>query len=125
MDHEQTGRSGIGIRRVARTVLFVHDMARALRFYQGVLGLQASYPPSPGWAALEVGGTSVGLHDGRAGTARDPHHPILYFAVDDFEGVLSALRAAGVGVETHETPTGRRLGLFHDPEGNALGIEGP
>jgi predicted enzyme related to lactoylglutathione lyase len=117
-------RGEAGVTRVARTVLFVHDMRRALVFYRDVLGFEAEYPPSPGWASLVRGGTAIGLHDGRTDARPTENQPILYLAVEDFDRALAALRAAGRTVETHATPAGKRLGLFHDPEGNALGIEG-
>lgn len=107
--------------------LLVSDTARALLFYQGVLGLQvdASRPAMnyPG-AWLRVGSAQIHLlelpdplrevtlpeHGGR-----DRH---VALSVSDLDGVVAALQAADVAYTL--SSSGRRALFCRDPDGNAL-----
>jgi predicted enzyme related to lactoylglutathione lyase len=114
----------LDIDRVARTILFVRDMDLALAFYRDVLGLAPAYDPTPEWAELSAKPIALCLHGGRASDRPTDDLCIVYFRVDDFDAACERLRGAGVRVAVHETPHGVRLAIFHDPDGNALGLEG-
>lgn len=107
--------------------LLVSDTARALLFYQGVLGLEVdvSRPAMnyPG-AWLRVGSAQIHLlelpdplreaklpeHGGR-----DRH---VALSVTDLDGVVAALEAAGVACTLSRS--GRRALFCRDPDGNAI-----
>jgi catechol 2,3-dioxygenase-like lactoylglutathione lyase family enzyme len=97
----------------------VSDLARAVAFYEGLLGLRAMARPDfgiPGrWYA--VGGGQVHLIEGAApGGALDPSGPHFAIAVADLDAARRELAAAGV--ETLD-PGGTQLWL-RDPDGNVL-----
>lgn len=107
--------------------LLVSDTARALQFYQGVLGLDvdASRPAMnyPG-AWLRVGSAQIHLLELpdvlRGATlpehgGRDRH---VALSVSDLDGVVAALEAAGVAYMLSRS--GRRALFCRDPDGNAI-----
>ena len=62
MDKEGTGEQMTAIRGLAEIVLAVHDMDRALAFYEGVLGLERiPAPPEVKPAFLRVGPGQAGI----------------------------------------------------------------
>jgi glyoxylase I family protein len=107
--------------------LIVADTARALRFYQGLLGLALDpRRPDLGYpgAWLQVGSCQIHLLElpnpdpvaGRpAHGGRDRH---VALAVPDLDPVLARLTAAGVACTTSRS--GRRALFCRDPDGNAL-----
>jgi len=110
--------------------LIVADTARALAFYQGVLGLQTLPRPDLGYpgAWLQIGAQQLHLlelpnPDPTAGRpphgGRDRH---LAFSVSDLPGLLARLHAAGVAYTTSKS--GRAAAFCRDPDGNALELIG-
>lgn len=106
--------------------LIVADTAKALGFYQGVLGLELDDRPNlafPG-AWLRVGTRQIHLLElpnpdpiaGRpAHGGRDRH---LALCVDALEPLVAALDA--VGIPYSLSRSGRRALFCRDPDGNAL-----
>ena len=109
--------------RVSKTyfMLLVADMERAVRFYTDALGGDLAVS-SPEWSEVNVAGATVALHAGGAG-ADTPTG--LGFEVDDIDGAVSAVVAAGGRVigEPRERPQERiRLAEVADSEGNRITV---
>jgi methylmalonyl-CoA/ethylmalonyl-CoA epimerase len=107
----------------------VEDLDRATAFYRDLLGSDptATYDP-PGLVFFDLDGMRLLLDRGAPSA-------LLYLAVEDIEGTVSRLRAAGVSVEgeprvifTHEDDTlgpagtDEWMGFVRDSEGNLVGL---
>jgi methylmalonyl-CoA/ethylmalonyl-CoA epimerase len=105
------------------------DLDRATGFYRDLLGSDptATYDP-PGLVFFNLDGVRLLLDRGAPSA-------LLYLAVEDIEGTVSRLRAAGVSVEgeprvifTHEDDTlgpagtDEWMGFVRDSEGNLVGL---
>jgi methylmalonyl-CoA/ethylmalonyl-CoA epimerase len=105
------------------------DLDRATGFYRDLLGSDptATYDP-PGLVFFDLDGVRLLLDRGAPSA-------LLYLAVEDIEGTVSRLRAAGVSVEgeprvifTHEDDTlgpagtDEWMGFVRDSEGNLVGL---
>ncbi len=105
----------------ANVVIPVGSTAEVAAFYEGVLGLRRIAKP----AALDPAGAWFDV-DGYAQvhlSERDgERHPDSHFAlsVDDFEGVLEALRRNGSDWTEQEDVFGGRRGFTRDPAGNRI-----
>jgi catechol 2,3-dioxygenase-like lactoylglutathione lyase family enzyme len=91
------------------------------KFYVGVLGLRriakpAALDPSGAW--FDVDGYAQLHLSERAGE----RHPDSHFAlvVDDYDGVLEALRRSGSPWTEQEDVFGGRRGFTRDPAGNRV-----
>jgi catechol 2,3-dioxygenase-like lactoylglutathione lyase family enzyme len=83
----------------------VKDAARAIAFYRDVLGLEPTlvYPNDAGAEYEFADGTTFGLWSGGGMMPFQPSSGNL-FAVDDFDGAVSALKKRGIPViMEHET----------------------
>lgn len=97
----------------------VADLARAIAFYEGLLGLRPLPRPDFGVAGrwYGIGGGQLHLIQGEAaGGPLDPSGPHFAVAVADLDGARRELAAAGV--ETLD-PGGAQLWL-RDPDGNVV-----
>ena len=118
-------KAAIGIRAVARTILYVKDWAENVRFYKETLGLKPAYPIVDGWAEFSVGGNALCLHGGRTSKAKATGVCCVSFHVKDLDGAIEGLGAAGVKVSKPFSPCeGLRCASFEDPSGNQLSLEG-
>jgi len=109
------------IRWIWDITLTVRDLARAVHFYQEILGFPLKYQFGD-YAGFEVGGVELGLKTwGGLGAPRQGE-PIINFLVDDLDQAYAELSRKGVkfirGPE--ETLWGGRIALFLDPDGNTL-----
>lgn len=94
------------------------DTARALRFWEGVLGAPLAprtAAQGEGWQADE-GGAAVGVHPRAAGPGDRVSLP--YFAVPDVAAALERVTALGGGV-IHR---GERWSICRDSEGSPFGL---
>ena len=90
-------------------------------FYAGVLGLQRVPKPdgtrsSGAWLQVDLGTqVHVSERDGE-------RHPDAHFAlvVDDYDGVVAAVAAAGAPFTEQEDVFGGRRGFTRDPAGNRI-----
>ena len=100
----------------------VSDYARAVDWYEQLLGAPPSFLPDDTeavWEVVEHGYLYVDVRPAAAGSA------MTTLFVDDFDARLAAL--AGRGIEPDEVETyenGVRKAVFHDPDGNEIGIGG-
>jgi catechol 2,3-dioxygenase-like lactoylglutathione lyase family enzyme len=112
-------------------VLIVADLERALRFYEGALGLELQHR-SGAYAQLRAGTTRLSLYARDAmqatlGTAlREPTPDApafeLGFKVPDCDAAFAELRAAGAAEAAPPTdrPWGQRTAYLRDPDGNLI-----
>lgn len=97
----------------------VTDMARAVAFYQDVLGLQKSGIDQPYWVEFEVSGVTFGVGNfeqiGKPGTAQS-----LALEVADMTAFRAALTERSLeSSEPYETPICWISGI-KDPDGNSI-----
>ena len=102
----------------------VTDLARARKFYEGVIGLKASHEPTTvPWVEYELGNATLGL--GAYGNSWVPSKDgaMLALEVDDFEKSVAELKAKAVPFhfEPTETPV-CHFAIVRDPDGNGLMI---
>ena len=104
-------------------ILYVHDMDRAVAFYQDALDL-ALVQHTPGWSMLRCGDATIALHILSPGSSEaTAPHAGLNLQVDDLdEGIAAVIAAGGEHVITRE-PTDFvpvRMCELKDTEGNGL-----
>ena len=112
-------------------VLAVKDLAQAIEFYEGKLGLKQTGKPGTDGVIFEAGmGTTLVVYQRDAGGKTD--NTVAGFIVDDIESEVKELRARGVVFEQYDLPRtktdelgiadmGRmRAAFVKDPEGNIL-----
>lgn len=117
-------------------VLRAEDFERARKFYTEVLGLVEVEGSTPGGALFAAGDGSMVMIYERPGMPA-PQNTALGFSIpgDDFDGVVSDLRAKGVVFEEYDIPElglkttngvadieGNKAAWFKDSEGNILNI---
>lgn len=106
--------------------LLVADTARAVEFYQGLLGLKVITRPDLGFpgAWLAIGNGQLHLlelpnpdvhQDRPEHVGRDRH---LALAVGDLDGLVPRLETAGVACS--RSRSGRKAVFCRDPDGNGI-----
>ena len=110
-------------------MLPVKDMARARRFYEQMLGLEAVGSKADGKFVYRCGGTEIALFPKLEGTQAT--HTALSFRVEDIARAVAALRERGVAFADYDLPGlktvehvcvlgSEKAAWFEDPEGNIL-----
>lgn len=96
------------------------DIETARDFYEGVLGLTPKFRDGDRWIQFATGDTAFALAapdeapDGAAGV-------VLVFGVDDLDGAIARLTAAGTAVGPVRDMGGHgRVASFRDPDGNRV-----
>ena len=111
----------------------VSDMARARRFYEGVLGLVPETDTGDNVGYPCGAGTQINVYlSPNAGTAK---FTIVGFDVDDIEAVVAELTQQGVTFEHYDQPPivtdaqgiahfdgDAKVAYFKDPDGNILSL---
>jgi len=101
----------------------VTDLARARKFYEGILGLKhTGEPTTVPWIEYDLGNATLGLGS-YEGWVPSLDGAMLALEVDDFEKSVSALREAGVPfhLDSMETPI-CHFAIVRDPDDNAVMI---
>jgi predicted enzyme related to lactoylglutathione lyase len=103
---------------------YVHDMARARRFYESVFGVTPSFA-SRGWTTLDFGAFELALHILSPGhTDESPlPHAGLNLQVDLIEDVQARIEAHGGELLELREPQSNvpdRVATFRDSEGNGF-----
>ena len=133
MDKEGTREQMTAIRGLAEIVLAVHDLDRALAFYEGVLGLERiPAPPEVKPAFLRVGPGQAGipqmvvlvpLSPGTPAFSgpRTLHHLALELEPHEFERERARLQNRGFALRDGRHPVvPSRTMYVDDPEGNEV-----
>ena len=115
-----------GLSRIHQISVRVHDVDRATRFYRDVLGVPFVFAFPPRLAFFDCAGVRLMLSTPEPGF----DHPgsVLYFAVEDIDGMYQTLKSRGVtfGSAPHKIATlaDREVWLadFVDSEGNTLAL---
>ena len=115
------------ITEIAFSCYPVLDMARARKFYEGVLGLKATcHAGEPGgmeWTEYDIANGTLSIGAGAPGWKPTAEGCSVGLEVEDFEAAIAHLRANSVKfhMEPFETPV-CRMAFIHDPDGNAICI---
>jgi catechol 2,3-dioxygenase-like lactoylglutathione lyase family enzyme len=112
--------------------LAVKDLARARKFYEGVLGLKQIDAEGEELIVYQSGSSALNVYRSEyAGTNRAT--AVTWAVGDDVEGVVRELRAKGVRFEHYDMPDmeldgdvhisgDMKVAWFKDPDGNILNI---
>ena len=99
------------------------DLARAVDFYEGTLGLPMSvHVPERNYAEFETGNLTLSVYDPTAFGGEHHTQPnAIALHVDDMESARATLAERGVEFEGDTLDTGVCfMSFFKDPDGNAL-----
>jgi catechol 2,3-dioxygenase-like lactoylglutathione lyase family enzyme len=114
--------------RLSMVILFVKDVPRVQRFYEGTLGLTVA-AAEEGFVQLDAGGSLLALHAlPQEPEVPDPPPPRedswikLCFHVDDVPAMRAKLVAAGVTMREVHTWSNISFCDGVDPEGNIFQI---
>ncbi|MEK7678110.1 MAG: VOC family protein [Verrucomicrobiota bacterium] len=105
----------------------VTDMARARRFYEGVLGLKPTMVVGETggmqWTEYDIGPGTLALGAGAPAWKPRPDGCSVGLEMDDFDAAIAHLRANKVqfGMEPFPTPV-CRMAFISDPDGNTICI---
>ena len=121
------------VRGIAEIVLWVHDMAKSLAFYQETLGLERISPPErPNPVFLKAGELAGGVPQmlvlvqlpADAGPFQKPrtlHHLALEVAPEDFDAEKARLDGLGFQLRSGQHPVIPSRTLYlDDPDGNEV-----
>ena len=101
----------------------ITDVARARKFYEGLLGLKANveieFTPGQWWIEYDVAGQALAMSNAMPGSPSTS----LTLEVADLDAAVAAVRAAGVTIafEPMEFAPCRIFGI-KDADGNQLGL---
>jgi predicted enzyme related to lactoylglutathione lyase len=111
------------ITAIAFTVYPVRDMARARGFYEGVLGLRATYNYQDEWVEYDVGPGTFALTTTEMGHQPGARGAVVGFEVEDLDRCVTMLKGKAVPfvLDIFETPV-CRLAVIEDPDGNHLTV---
>jgi metallothiol transferase len=98
--------------------LYVSNLERSVRFYEGSLQLQVKSRWHEG-TTFDLGDLTLGVHV-EEGIVRRGNSPVITFAAQNIERVRQHLNQMGVPVgDIQNEPYGRVMSL-EDPDGHAL-----
>lgn len=105
----------------------VTDMARARKFYEGVLGLQPTMqvgePGDMQWTEYDIGTGTLSLGAGAPDWKPRSDGCSVGLEVADFDAAIAHLKAAGVKFKMEPFPTPVcRMAMISDPDGNTICI---
>ncbi len=106
------------VKKVGMVIYPVASLDAAASFYGEALGLPVRFRDGDRFCAFDGGGVTVAL---AAGAERLCDTPAVSYQVDDLEGAVATLSAAGASVlrPIEEGPHERRA-VLRDPSGNAF-----
>ncbi|MDX2186760.1 MAG: VOC family protein [Opitutaceae bacterium] len=117
----------IKIKEIAYTGYPVTDIARAQKFYEGVLGLKPSCRFGEGdqaWIEYDIGAGTLAISNmGGDKWLPHPQGPSVALEVESFAEALAEIRASGAKVylEPMESPV-CSFAVVADPDGNSVMI---
>ena len=117
----------IRVNEIAFTGYPVTDVARARRFYEGVLNLKPSTQfehEGKHWIEYDIGPGTLAISN-MSGDKWKPsgNGPSIALEVDDFDAAINVLREARVKFALEPMDSGVcRMAIILDPDGNSLAI---
>ncbi|MDP3069607.1 MAG: VOC family protein [Opitutaceae bacterium] len=117
----------ISIKEIAFTGYPVTDIARARRFYEGLLNLKVTTQfehEGRHWIEYDVGPATLAISNMSADKWKpSADGPAVALEVESFEAAIEALRTAGANFLIEPMDTGVcRMAIIADPDGNSLVI---
>jgi len=117
----------IRIKEIAFTGYPVTDVARARRFYEGVLQLKPSVEfkhDDKYWIEYDVGPSTLAISNMSTDKWKSSADgPCCTLEVEDFDAAINSLRDQNVKFAMEPMDSGVcRMAYIHDPDGNSLGI---
>jgi predicted enzyme related to lactoylglutathione lyase len=105
--------------------IYVHDLKRAMRFYQRVLGFLPQYVAEPHYARLHSDAMQLTIALHHAHDANDVGHgAVAYLKSAQFDETIRELREQKVEVgDPRREGDSPRFTSFKDSEGNFWGLE--
>ena len=105
--------------------IYVHDLKRAMRFYQRVLGFLPDYVADPHYARLRNDAMQLVIALHHADDAAEVGHgAVAYLKSEQFDETIRELREQKVEVgEPRREGDSPRFTSFKDSEGNFWGLE--
>lgn len=105
----------------------VTDMARARKFYEGVLGLTATmvHGETGGmqWTEYDIASGTLSLGSGVPDWNPTSQGCSVTFEVEDFDKAIAHLKASGIKFKMEPFPTPVcEMAFIFDPDGNTIGI---
>ena len=117
----------IRIKEIAFTGYPITDVARARRFYEGLLNLKVSVQfehEGKHWIEYDVGPATLAISNMSPDKWKpSADGPAVALEVEEFDAAIAALRAAGVTFFLEPMDSGVcRMAVVADPDGNSLVI---
>lgn len=113
-------------KKLSHPMLYANDLDRAVAFYKDRLGFKVNFHHPKAYASLfhEGMGCRLDLHPSEANSKDIGFGAITYFATENMDRDIAALKEKGVKVaEPRREGNSPRFVTFWDSEGNALGLE--
>ena len=108
-----------------KTIIYpVKDVAQAKKLFSELLGAEPTMD-QPYYVGFNVAGQDVGLDPN--GHSQGMTGPVAYWNVDDINGCLERLLAAGAEAlqEVKDVGGGKLIASVKDPDGNIIGLIQP
>jgi predicted enzyme related to lactoylglutathione lyase len=115
------------ITEIAFTCYPVTGMARARKFYEGVLGLKPAMvfgePGAMQWTEYDIASGTLALGAGAPDWQPRPDGCSVALEVEDFDAAIAHLRANGAKFKMEPLPTPVcRMAMISDPDDNTICI---
>ncbi len=115
------------VTEIAFTCYPVTDMARARKFYEGVLGLKPTMVVGEAggmqWTEYDIGPGTLALGCGASDWKPRSDGCSVGMEMEDFDAAIAHLKAKGVTFKMEPFPTPVcRMAFISDPEGNTICI---
>ena len=112
---------------IAFTCYPVTDMARARKFYEGVMGLKSTInygePGGMQWTEYDIAAGTLALGAGAPDWHPRPDGCSASLEVEDFDAAIAHLKAHDVKFKMEPFPTPVcKMAMISDPDGNTLCI---
>ena len=117
----------IRVTEIAFSCYPVTDMPRAKVFYEGALGLKATYsagePGGMEWTEYDIANGTLSIGAGAPNWKPRADGCSVGLEVEDFDAAITHLRASGVKFHMEPFPTPvYRMAFICDPDGNTICI---
>lgn len=116
-----------GLGKLGQIALTVADVERSVTFYRDALGIKLLFQAPPGLAFFDCGGIRLMLSQPE-GDFKPGLSSVLYFRIDDIEGVQSRLKSRGVPFVDEPHLIAKMpdhdlwMCFFKDPDGHTMAL---